>query len=249
MAITKNQAFVESKKVVLDDIKQAWFCDKEIERATDFNTESIELKELPLTEEGVNLNFGSANLTYKKTSTGLVWGSKVDRDDPEVSMNICNVHDEINEMFMEKKESTADVTIGEETFAAVGYASTINASHGSLWLPAENGEGWIVLPKITLFGTLNGTDDSNTGFYETKIVPATNADGCTLYFLSKTGTTSAATKFHVYIQSNTGNDIVADFWVENADEVVTKADAAGYVVAKPGSLVNKLVVKATSKKV
>lgn len=171
---------------ILDDLKKVYFCANVIDSAEALSG-SVELQQLPITEDGVTLNFGAANLTYKKLNTGEVWGSTVDRDDPEVAFNVASVNDTINSMFMGKlaEDAAETVELDGNAYAAQGYASTLEAKVGSLWLPAENGEGWVVLPNVKMYGGLNGTDDSNTAYYAVSVTPQTNKAGASLYLLTK----------------------------------------------------------------
>lgn len=188
---------IVNEGTIFDDLKKVYWCEKVIEHATDFTVEGdadIDLQQLPITEDGVTVNFGSVNTTYKKLNTGEVWGSKVDRDDPECSFNVASVNNAVNEMFMDRAvDSTTqqpitehNVTIGNNTFKALGYQSNLNAKNGSLWFPAENGAGWIVLPNVKLYGALNGTDDSNTAYFACNATPSANKDGASVYILKAT---------------------------------------------------------------
>lgn len=177
---------------IFDDLKKVYYCEDEIEIAADLIS-SHTITQLPITEDGVTLNMGGVNTTFKKLNTGEIWGSTVDRDDPEVSFNVASVSANVNKMFMgpiaaAKKDN---VTFPGETedvnpsFNAQGYALELKPKIGSLWFPSENGDGWIVLPKIKMYGGLNGTDDSNTAYFACQVTPNINKDGVSLYILTK----------------------------------------------------------------
>ena len=225
----------ENIKAILDDLKKVYYCEDTVDASTDFKNKQFSLQQLPITEDGVTLNFGNANTTFKKLNTGEIWGSKVDRDDPEVSFNVATVSETVNEWFMGKAGVHGEVEINKqgesdgkkENFIVQGYASTLNAKTGSLWFPAENGEGWVVLPNIKMYGGLNGTDDSNTAYYAVTVTPQTNdVDGASIYFLSKNGSGNATNK-KLVVGTVSGN-VVLQFYASSKDEVDAALDAAGY---------------------
>lgn len=200
---------VNNAKTVFDDLKKVYYCTAEIDSVADFQTVAnaeLELKQLPITEDGVTLNMGGVNTTFKKLNTGEIWGSKVDRDDPEVSFNVANIAAWINSLFMGDVSFKADNTeydeakikiAGDDVYAR-GYALELNAVKGSLWFPAENGEGWIVLPKIKMYGGLNGTDDSNTAYYACQVTPEQNGEGASLYIITKNSTAGSNKTYSGY---------------------------------------------------
>lgn len=196
MAITLNKGQL-TNATIFDDLKKVFYCTKEIEAAAELTSGAFALQQLPITEDGVTLNMGGVNTTFKKLNTGEIWGSTVDRDDPEVSFNVASVSEEVNSMFMDAlasgkaeavgfpKENAEDEDEVAPTFNAQGYSLGLKAKTGSLWFPAENGEGWIILPKIKMYGGLNGTDDSNTAYFACQVTPSKNAEGASIYILAK----------------------------------------------------------------
>ena len=245
---------IKNQSTIFDDLKKVYFCADVIDTASELN-EPHTLLQLPITEDGVTLNMGGVNTTFKKLNTGEVWGSTVDRDDPEVSFNVASVSADVNAMFM-GEGNTAAISINdpakidaEKSFVARGYALELKAVTGSLWFPSENGDGWVVLPNIKMYGGLNGTDDSNTAYFACQVTPNVNGtDKVSLYIISTSEKAAAAeAKFYtVYVTYEGG--VVAVLRVKTAAEVVTAAAEAGYTVASPGSVKDKLVVQATAKK-
>ena len=176
---------------IFDDLKKVYYCKDTIEAASALGS-THELVQLPITEDGVTLNMGGVNTTFKKLNTGEIWGSTVDRDDPEVSFNVASVSKSINALFMGKLDSATQAAVGfpaegasvAPSFDAQGYSLELSPVNGSLWFPAENGDGWIILPKIKMYGGLNGTDDSNTAYFACQVTPTKNNEGASLYILS-----------------------------------------------------------------
>lgn len=233
-------------KTIFDDLKKVYYCPTTINNM-DMLEDSLELQQLPITEDGVTLNFGNANTTFKKLNTGEIWGSTVDRDDPEVSFNVATVSETINKWFMGEVEanSNAQVDFGEdEKFNARGYKSTLNPKTGSLWFPAENGEGWVVLPNIKMYGGLNGTDDSNTAYYAVSVTPSENAAGATIYFLTKGGSGASKTKL-VYL--TVSGSVVKTLYVVDKADAEKQISDAGYQGTVPASITDGLTIAVTAK--
>lgn len=183
---------------IFDDLKKVYYCNKKIEHAAELSA-TLTLQQLPITEDGVTFNMGGVNTTFKKLNTGEIWGSTVDRDDPEVSFNVASVSAAVNKLFMSEISDSEKPAVGKvidfnfpedgvseaSTFTAQGYGLELKAVEGSLWFPSENGDGWVVLPKIKMYGGLNGTDDSNTAYFACQVTPQKNDEGSSLYIFSK----------------------------------------------------------------
>lgn len=183
-----NQKGFDNLKTIFDDLKKV-FVGAEITSEEAIGT-LTELQQLPITEDGVTLNFGAVNTTYKKLNTGEIWGSTVDRDDPEITFNVASVNDIVNSYFMNKgNKNTAIVNFGTEqnaeNYDAQGWDPGLKAHTCSLWLPAENGEGWIMLPSVKMYGALNGTDDSNTAYFAVTATPNNKEGMSQFYILTK----------------------------------------------------------------
>lgn len=181
--------------VIFDDITRAFKCDKVVDDLAQINSEEFPLVQLPITSDGVTFNLGSVNTTNKKLSSGELWGSKVEKDDPEVTFNIADISKIVNGMFMdeiveyeengETPKEDVEITIAGHKYKGKGYSSSLKAWTGSLWFPSENAQGWIILPNVKVYGVFNGTDDGNTAFYGCSVTPQQNKKNAIMYLLTK----------------------------------------------------------------
>lgn len=237
MAISIKK-LTDVNSTIFDDLKKVYYCADTIDTVNDIN-KTHTLLQLPITEDGVTLNMGGVNTTFKKLNTGEVWGSTVDRDDPEVSFNVASVSADVNAMFM-GEGAVSNVKLsdpssgGDVNLTARGYALELKAVTGSLWFPAENGDGWIVLPSIKMYGGLNGTDDSNTAYFACSVTPNTNkTDGVSLYIVSGSSKSDKSADFAGYktIHVQYSNAIVGSYTKKTGAEVVAAAKADGYTIS------------------
>lgn len=144
--------------------------------------------ELPVLEDGVNFDTGTADITEIKLTTGAVWTSKANKGDSDISFQVASVAGDVNDLFMEKKEDIASVTtiVNGVTYSGAGYSLAPHKVTGSLLLKAEDGQTVIILPSVEMYANFIGADGDNPAYFNVAVTPLENADGEDIIILAAT---------------------------------------------------------------
>lgn len=122
--------------------------------------------ELPVLEDGANVDTGAVSLTYVKLTTGQNWTERSTREDPDISFQVASVAGAVNDLLSNKVEGkTVTATIGGKTMKGQGYSNDIKKVTGALLLTGEEGDGAIFFPNASMFAGFIGGDGDNPSYY------------------------------------------------------------------------------------
>ena len=141
--------------------------------------------ELPVLSDGVSFNMGEPDKQETKLTTGVIWTSRADKGDSDISFQVASIAGPINELFMRKPSvSIPSVKLGtslgfnaEKTFNGVAYSSEVKKVQGSLLMTDDNGATAIVLPNVEMYGGLVVADGDNPAYFNVSVTPKINTEG------------------------------------------------------------------------
>lgn len=173
--------------------------------SADLSTKGIEFDlELPVLADGVTFNMGEPDKTETKLTTGIIWVSRADKGDSDISFQVSSMAGAVNDLFMTKKTASfsgvtfaksADFGIPEgNVYEGVSYASDVKKLTGSLLLTDDNAQTVIILPNIEAYAGLVVSDGDSPAYFNVSVTPKINSDGADIIVLTMTeGTTNGIT--------------------------------------------------------
>lgn len=176
----------EQLKQLFNDVEEVYYSSKPITADYLAGGQIEALKELPVTEDGVNFNTGEAEVTNIKLTTGKIWCTKVKKGDADISFQLPSIDGEINDLFLEKVAGKAISALELGTlgsFSGEGYALTPKKVEGALVMPSADRATVIILPSVEMYATLNLGDGDNPAYFDVKVTPVANADSIEIYIL------------------------------------------------------------------
>ena len=193
MAAVANQFSLASGKAaanlqtLFSKMSHVFFSSKSI-TASDFKTNGLEMDiELPVLSDGVNFNMGEPDKTETKLTTGIIWTSRADKGDSDISFQVASIDGIINSIFMNQKSAAyTGVKFGgaaafgipaDNVYAGVSYSSDVKKVTGSLLLTDDNAQTIIVLPNVEMYAGLVVSDGDNPAYFNVSVTPTVNADG------------------------------------------------------------------------
>ena len=182
MAITPSTSLKDLQSV-FDKVKRIYYSEASIES---FATAPTIKFELPVIEDSFNFNAGAASISYIKLTTGQKWASYVTAGDPDITMQVASVDEEISGLFMEKVgEATTTSTLTGTSLTGQGYSTEIKKVTGALILASEDGTKLIVLPNVEMIA--NPVIESGTpAYFNVQIMPKPNTAGADIIILNPT---------------------------------------------------------------
>lgn len=143
--------------------------------------------ELPLLAGSVTFNTGAPEKQEVKLTDNTTWLSKFSQGESDISMKVSSVHDDILELFLEKKADaviSAAVQIGDFDYTGQGYASSAKKTGGALVLVSSDSLQAVYLPDVEIGASFEGDGgDDSTGALNLSITPLTDANGAGFYIL------------------------------------------------------------------
>ena len=144
--------------------------------------------ELPVLEDGVSFDTGSADIQRINLTTGDTWVSKATAGDPDISMQVASVSDAIASLFMTKtvttKVETGDVTFNNTEYEGYGYSLAPKKSTGGLLFTGEPGEAMVFFPNVEMFSNLVLEDGDNPSYFNVAITPLLDNNNASFYPLT-----------------------------------------------------------------
>lgn len=185
---------VTTKKVDLRQIfnQASKICYKSSEiKSTDLSGVSLTLDmELPVLGEGFTFNSGEAETTNIRLTDETIWVARVDKGDPDISIQVASFADKVNELFLNKvtAAAVADASslIDGKTFAGSGYSLSPKKAKGALLIVSQDEESIVVLPSVEMFGSLVLADGDNPAYFNVPITPLENSEGVEIFILQST---------------------------------------------------------------
>lgn len=143
--------------------------------------------ELPVLEDGVNFDTGTADIQEIKLTTGAVWTSKANKGDSDITFQVASVAGYINDLFMEKKGTINTVTAIDNgvTYSGASYSLAPHKVTGALIMKAEDGQTVIILPSVEMYANFIGADGDNPAYFNVSVTPVENAEGADIIVLAR----------------------------------------------------------------
>ncbi|MGR4860051.1 hypothetical protein ABLT32_13570 [Bacteroides pyogenes] len=183
MTITKKTTDLNT---LFNDVKEVYFKNSEI-KTSDLGEESLTgLMELPVLKDGVNFDTGSADITPVKLTTGATWTSKVSKGDPDISFQVASIDAEVNDLLMSKGNpiAAAKGLIDGKTYKGAAYSLAPKKVVGSLVVKSEDGQSFIILPKVEMYSSFVAADGDNPAYFNLSVTPMENSEGSDIMILS-----------------------------------------------------------------
>ncbi len=180
ITITKKVADLQA---VFDKVKRVFY-----NSATNLNISTLATidYELPIVEDSFNFDGGAASISTIKLTTGQKWASYVTAGDPDITMQVVSVDEDIAYLFMAAKGAPIPIstnTLGGISFSGQGYSSGTKKVTGSLILASEDGTRLVALPNVEMFA--NPVIASGTpAYFNVQIIPKPNQDGADIILLA-----------------------------------------------------------------
>lgn len=182
MAISVTKS-IGDLKTLFNQVKNVYYKSTPINNAAALATLSMDM-ELPVIADSVTFNTGDVSKTEVKLTTGIVWASKIDKDDTDISMQVSSIEGDVNELFITKKNTSA-VTADSAAFTGNAYALDAKVATGALLFLSADGNALVVLPNVDMSGALVLGDGDNPSYFNVVVTPKINSDGVSIYILEK----------------------------------------------------------------
>lgn len=188
---------VENLQVLFAKMSRAFYSPEQI-TAANFGNKGLELAyELPILEDSLNFDMGQPEKTETKLTSGIVWVSRANKGDSDISFQVASLAGVINDTFMNKRSnvtlSGVQFTNGGafgipegNTYAGVGYSDDVKKVTGSLIFLDDNAQTVIVLPNIEAYAGLVVGEGDNPAYFNVSVTPKLNADGVNIIPLTLT---------------------------------------------------------------
>lgn len=188
---TQSQAItpktLQEVKSIFDEIDEVVYLKNSPNAQGVFEGDSFEL---PVSQDGVNLNSGEPDITETKLTTQETWATKVKRGDSDFSFNVLSVNKTINDIFLDEIAAAKipDVSkIGEyfkgmtvDASKSAAYSFSPKKVTGALLLVSQSKQTALLFPNIEAYATFNGPDDG-PAYFACKVKMLADAQGAEFY--------------------------------------------------------------------
>lgn len=179
-AITISKGLDDLRKIFAV-ISNVYFLSETNKKPTEINSINYEL---PVLEDGVNFSTGEADVTTVKLTTTRNWVSYAAKGDPDISMQVSSVIEDINNIFMtEVGDPTTLTDLNGKTYAGKGYSLEPKKVTGGLIFVSKDKAAAIFLPNVEMFASFEN-DQDKTSYYQVKVTPLADDLGAEIYVLN-----------------------------------------------------------------
>lgn len=174
----------------LDELKVLFNQMKEVYFIADANKDLATLNafdmEIPVLEDGVTFDTGSADITKIKLTTGATWTSVSTAGDSDIQFQVPSVAGKINELLMNKKVNTVTMsaTIDGDTYEGEGFNIEPKKVSGGLFMRSEDRQSALFLPNIEGYSNLVSERDK-PAYFNVNVSPMNDNKGSSIYILRK----------------------------------------------------------------
>ena len=174
-------------KVLFNKVDEIFFKKTPI-AVTDLATAITADMELPVLEEGVTFDTGSAEVTEIKITTGSTWTSRAVKGDADISFQVASIAGAVNDTFMDKVKDIESTSNFDATASYKGGAYKLSPKKvtGALVMFSEDKQSIIVLPSVEIYSSLVVSDGDNPAYFTLNVKPVENEDGSDIFILEKT---------------------------------------------------------------
>lgn len=139
---------------------------------------------MPISEDGVNFEFGAPDITKEKITEGRVWYTFAQSGDSDISLQVPSLHEDVNALFL-TKVSTAAITkkAGGKTYSGHGYSTTPKKVSGAWVFCNPEHDLILALPKTDNYANLVGATGDAKGYYNVAVTPMKDKDGAEVIIL------------------------------------------------------------------
>lgn len=175
----------ESLLKVLDDVQDVYMTEQVCNSAEDIANLGT-ITELPVIEDSIEVDLGSIDASYTKSTDGTIIAAKFAKGDPSCTMNIATIDAATNVLFADKTKGSAKTVQlkgDKEGVVMQGYSGKVVVKEGTIVMCAANHKGMIAFPRCKVSATFKptGGGDANTGYWEVTFIPLMNAEGAQFY--------------------------------------------------------------------
>lgn len=174
-------------KTLFNDLKEVYYKKTEI-TSDDLEGASFSMDiELPVLDEGVTFDTGTADVTRVRLTTKEIWTSKATQGDPDITFQVASIDGSVNELFLEKggDVSAGTFTIDGSTYSGAGYSLAPKKVTGSLMMKSEDRQTVIILPNVEIYANLVASDGDNPAYFNIAVTPLKNSEGMDVFILEK----------------------------------------------------------------
>lgn len=177
-------------KTLFNSVKEIYYSSTEL-TSTLLNGESLTIDmELPVLEDGVNVDTGTADVTNIKITTGAIWTSKALKGDPDISFQVASLDGAVNDLMLNKVTeaavTSASALLNGTTYKGSGYSLSPKKITGALIMFSEDRQTIIVLPSVEMYSNLVAADGDNPAYFNVTVTPLENSEGADIFILEKT---------------------------------------------------------------
>ena len=140
--------------------------------------------ELPVLEDGVGFDTGTANVSRIKITEGRTICTSATQGDPSINFQVASIAGYINDLFMDEAVASSEVggTIDGVTYEGAGYSLAPKKVGGALFMTSKDKKSAIYLPNVEMFASFNGqAGNDSTGYYNVEGTPLSDENGAAFY--------------------------------------------------------------------
>lgn len=174
-------------RTLFNDLKEVYYKNTEI-TSDDLEGASFSMDiELPVLDEGVTFDSGTADVTRVRLTTKEIWTSKATQGDPDITFQVASIAGKVNELFLEKGGDVTEgtFTIDGNTYSGAGYSLAPKKVTGSLMMKSEDRQTVVILPNVEIYANLVASDGDNPAYFNIAVTPLKNSEGMDIFILEK----------------------------------------------------------------
>lgn len=173
-------------RAVFNKMDEVYYKSTEI-KTTDLASALTVDMELPVLEDGVTFNTGEPETTEIKLTTGANWVVRTDKGDSDISFQVASLKGEVNDLFMDKKNtvSSSSNLDATATYAGAAYSLAPKKVAGSLIMMSDSKDVIVILTNIEMYGSLVVADGDNPAYFQATVTPLENSEGAEIIILEK----------------------------------------------------------------
>lgn len=174
---------LEELQVLFNQMKEVYYLAKPNSDLASLETFDMEI---PVLSDGVTFDTGAADISKIKLTTGATWTSVANAGDSDIQFQVPSVAGKINDLLLNKKAETADMTatIDGVTYGGEGYNIEPKKVTGGLFMRSEDRQTALFLPNIEGYSNLVSEQDK-PAYFNVSVTPLNDAKGASIYILKK----------------------------------------------------------------
>lgn len=140
---------------------------------------------MPVSEDGVNFEFGAPEITKEKITEGRTWYTFGDKGDDNISLQVPSLHVDLSDLFYTRIGASQNVKIGTDSYTGAKYSTKPKKVQGAWLFRDKEHTTAIGLPKVDAYANLVGATGDAKGYYNVALSTLGDADGADLIIYTK----------------------------------------------------------------